>query len=293
MISLAVLPKTRQDEGKLTTSLEKLSEADPTFAVARDAQTGELVITGTSQLHLDIMLNRLKRIYEVSVVTKPPKVAFKETILSKAEGHHKHKKQTGGHGQYGEVYLRLEAGERGSGLVFVDEIKGGKIPSQYIPSVEKGVRSIMERGILAGYPIVDIRCAVFDGSYHDVDSDNYSFEIAGYKAFLEAFMAAKPVLLEPLVNIEVAVPLEKQGAVNAQINSKRGIIQTMDSQGMMQVIKARIPLMEVLNYQSELTSITAGEGSFTMEFSHYDMLPQRIAEDIIRRAKTAREESKA
>jgi elongation factor G len=292
MISLAVLPKTKQDETKLTSSLEKLAEADPTFVVHRDHQTGELVITGISQLHLDIMLNRLKRLFEVSVTTKPPKVAFMETILASAEGHHRHKKQTGGRGQFGEVFLRIEPQERGKGFEFADEIKGGKIPGQFVPAVEKGVRAIMERGILAGCRIVDVRAAVYDGNYHVVDSDSYSFEIAGYKAFLEAFLKAKPVLLEPIVSIEVTVPVEKQGAVNAQINSKRGIIETMDTQGMMQVIRARIPLLEVLSYGSELTSITGGEGSFTMEFSHYDVLPARIADDIIRRHRATQQEEK-
>jgi elongation factor G len=292
VISLAVEPKSKPDEAKMFPSLTKMMESDPTFKVSRDAQTGEFVITGMGQLHLEITLARMKRIYEAQVTTKTPKIPFKETVTSNAEGHHKHKKQTGGHGQYGEAYLRLAPNERGKGFEFVDEIVGGKIPSNYIPSVEKGVRKILERGILAGYPIVDVKCSVFDGSYHDVDSSNESFEIAGYQAFLDGFMKARPVLLEPIVNMDVFVPGTKIGDVTGQIVAKRGLILTVEAQGNFQVVKSKIPLQEISNYSSELNSATAGEGYYTIEFSHFDVVPSNIAQKVIDRAKREREEAK-
>jgi elongation factor G len=271
-------------------SLQKMADSDPTFRVGRDPATGEFLITGLSQLHLDLTLGRMKRIFETQVNTRAPKIPFRETVSAKAEGHHKHKKQTGGHGQYGECYLRLEPQARGVGFEFVDEIVGGKIPSQYLPSIEKGVKNILARGILAGYPIVDVKVAVFDGSFHDVDSDNNSFETAGYFAFLDGFQKARPVLVEPIVKLDVFVPSAKQGQVTQQIISKRGQINTIDTQGNYQVVHAEIPLMEITNYGSELNSATAGEGAYTIEFLRYDTVPSKIADGIIARAKAAREE---
>lgn len=289
MISVAIEPKTKQDEARMIPSLQKMAEGDPTFRVGRDPQTGEFLITGVSQFHLDITLAKMKRLLETQVNTRTPKIPFRETITARAEGHHKHKKQTGGHGQYGEAYLRLEPAPRGSGFEFVDSIVGGKIPSQFIPSIEKGVKSCMARGVLAGYPIQDIRVEVFDGSYHEVDSGNESFEIAGYFAFLDGFQKARPVLLEPIVKMDVVVPAAKQGSVTQQIISKRGQITTIDTQGNYQVVHCEIPLMEIMNYGTELNSITGGEGAYTIEFLRYDQVPAKIAEGIIARARAARE----
>lgn len=280
VISLAVEPKSKKDESKLSISLQKMSDADPTFIATRDQRTHELVISGLGQLHLDITLSRMKNIFEAEVVTKAPKIPFNETCFAKAEGHHKHKKQTGGRGQYGEVYLTVEPAQRGEGFIFQNAITQGKIPSQYIPSIEKGIKNTLEKGVIAGYPVVDVKVTVYDGSFHEVDSDNNSFELAGSKAFKDGFLKAKPVILEPIVNMDVTVPAKFIGDIQGQIISKRGRIQTVEGEGRLQVIKAQVPLMEVLSYATELTAITAGEGSFSMEVSHYDVLPNQIAEKV-------------
>lgn len=285
MVSLAVEPKSRADEQRLSTSLQSLSSSDPTFKVMRDRETLELVITGISQLHIDIMLERLKRRYEVQLNTKPPKIPYKETITIPCKGHHKHKKQTGGRGQYGEVYLNIEPLPRGEGFKFVDKITQGRIPNQYIPAVEKGVKEVIEKGVIAGYHVVDVQVTLYDGSYHEVDSSEASFKIAAWKAFRAGFKEGKPVLLEPIVNMEVVVPARFMGDITGDLNSRRGRITGMDTQQEMQVIRATVPLSEVINYSTQLRSITAGEGSYTIEFSHYDIVPHKLAESIIARAK--------
>ncbi len=290
MVSLAIEPKSKADEKRLSSSLAKLADSDPTFKITREAQTHELVVVGMSSLHLDIVLARLKRRYDVQVVTKQPKIPYKETISSKAEGHHKHKKQTGGHGQYGEVYLKVEPLPHGEGFKFEKEIFGGSIPNQYIPAVEKGVKEVMNNGVIAGYQMVDVQVTVFDGSYHDVDSSEASFKIAGSKAFQNAVSNAKAVLLEPIVNIEVSVPAKFLGSITGDLPSRRGRITGMDSLGDYQVIKATVPLGEVSNYSTELRSITAGEGHYTIELSHYDVVPRKVQEEIVAKAKKAKEE---
>lgn len=284
MVSLAAEPKTKADEQRLTASLHKMSESDPTFKVGRNKQTLELVISGMSQLHIDVILMRLKRKYDVHLVTHQPKVAYLETITGKSDGHHKHKKQSGGRGQYGEVRIRLEPTVRGEGFKFVDEVVQGRIPNQYIPAVEKGIREVLDKGVLAGHQVVDVQVTLYDGSYHDVDSSEAAFKIAASKAFKEAFMNAHPSLLEPIVNIEIAVPSRNMGDITGDLNSRRGRIIGMDSQGTLQVIKAQIPLGEITTYSTELRSITGGEGSYSIDFSHYDVVPQRIAESIIARS---------
>jgi elongation factor G len=289
MISLAVEPKTKQDEARISIALQKMADSDPTFKAGRDQQTLELVITAMSQLHLDVTLARMRRIYEVNVITKTPKIPFKESVMSSAGGHHKHKKQTGGHGQYGEVYIKIEPVERGKGFEFLDEITQGKIPSQYVPSVEKGIRETLEKGVIAGYPVTDVCVRLTDGSYHEVDSGPESFRIAGSKAFKAGFLAANPVLLEPVVNLQVYCPARFIGDVTGQLTSRRGRIQTVETDNDMQIVKAQAPLMEVANYSTELNTITAGEGYFTMELSHYDVLPHRIAEGIIAKSKKQQE----
>ncbi len=291
MVSLAVEPKSRGDEQRISQSLAKVADSDPTFKVTRDRQTAELVISGTSNLHLDVNLNRLKRRYEVQVTTKVPKIPYKETILAKGDGHYRHKKQTGGAGQFAEVWLRVEPLERGKGFEFENETYGGSIPLQFIPSVEKGVRSIMETGVLAGYPIVDVKVAVYDGKDHPVDSKDIAFQIAAREAFKLAFMAARPALLEPIVILEVNVPVKFMGSITSDLNSRRGRILGMDAASGMQVIKAQIPLSEVTNYSTELRSTTGGEGHYTIELSHYDPVPSHVAQTIVEKSKTAKEKA--
>jgi elongation factor G len=291
MVSLAVKPKSRNDEQKISTVLKKLNNEDPTFLADRDAQTGEMVVTGISMLHLETTLGRMKSRFKVDVETSLPKVPYRETIQQSAEGHHKHKKQTGGHGQYGEVYLVLEPVERGEGFVFSDEIVGGVIPRQYIPAVEKGARETIAQGILAGYPVVDVKLRLVDGSYHDVDSSEASFKMAASKAFKDAFEKARPVLLEPIVLVEVSVPSRFMGDITSDLNGRGARIQGMDSMGDLQIIKALVPLREVQKYSTELRSITAGEGSYLLSFSHYDLVPGSKAEAIIAQSKKGEEES--
>ncbi len=290
MVSLAVEPKTKADLARMSESMQKMADSDPTFKFSRDRSTGELVITGRSKLHVEIILARLKRKFDVQVVTKAPKLALKETVLLEAEGHHKHKKQTGGHGQYAEVYLRLKPTTRGEGFKFTDSITQGRIPQQFVPPIEKGIRKTCEKGVVAGFPVVDVEVEVFDGSYHEVDSGPASFELAGSKAFKEAFTRAKPVLLEPIVNIEITVPARFMGDITGDLNSRRGRIQGMDSHGNMSVVRAQIPMMEIMDYETQLRSVTGGEGSYAVDPSHYDVLPHKITESIVARAQKVEEE---
>jgi elongation factor G len=286
MVALAVRPKNRGDEQRIAGGLGKLTEEDKTFTAVRDTQTGELVITGMSTLHLDIMLQRLKNRFDVEVVTSEPKIPYKETITAKAEARYRHKKQTGGRGQYGEVFIRIEPLERGTGFEFVDEVVGGRVPNQYIPAVEKGVREQLAKGVISGNVVEDVRVALYDGSFHPVDSSEQAFKLAASKAFQEAFMSARPVLLEPVVNLEITIPSEFMGDITGDLNSRRGRITGMDQgPGGLQIIMATAPLSEVMRYATELRSITGGRGAYTMEFSHYDVVPQRIAESIIAQAK--------
>jgi len=285
MVSLAVQPKKRGDEQRISGGLAKLADEDRTFVVRRDAQTGELVVSGMSTLHLDVMLERLKSRFDVEVVTSKPKIPYKETITGTADARYRHKKQTGGRGQYGEVFIKLEPLERGQGFEFVDEIVGGRIPNQYIPAVEKGIRETMASGILAGYPVEDVRVRLYDGSFHAVDSSEAAFKTAASKAFQEGFMKAKPVLLEPIVNMEITIPSEFMGDVSGDISSRRGRITGMDQgPGGIQIVKATVPMSEVMHYATELRSMTGGRGAFTMEFAYYDVVPQRTAETVIAQA---------
>jgi len=289
MVSLAVTPKNRNDEQKLGQALRKFDTEDATFQASRDAVTGEMVMTGISMLHLETIIGRMKTRYKVEVDTKLPKVPLRETITGSSEGHHKHKKQTGGHGQYGEVKLILEPVERGEGFIFSDEIVGGVIPRQYIPAVEKGIRELLTTGAIAGYNIVDVKARIIDGSYHDVDSSEAAFKVAATKAFKDAFEQAKPVLLEPIVNIEVSIPSKFMGDITSDMNGRRGRIQGMDAIGDLQIIKAQVPLQEIQTYSTDLRSITAGEGSYIIEFSHYDQVPAKIAESIVAQHKAKEE----
>ncbi|MGQ3684139.1 MAG: elongation factor G [Candidatus Loosdrechtia sp.] len=286
MSSLAVVPKSKGAEKKINECLHKLAEEDKTFKVSYDTLTNELVITGMSNLHLQVMISRLRRRFGIEVETHVPKIPYKETITASVQAQYKHKKQTGGHGQYGEVHIKVEPLPRGAGFEFVDEIAGGVIPRQYIPAVEKGIREAMDKGILIGHPIVDLRVRLHYGSYHDVDSSEASFKIAASHAFRDAFHRARPVLLEPVVNIEVTVPAKFMGEITGNLSSHRGHIKGMEAMGDMQVVYAAIPLASVANYEAELKSMTAGQGSFTMEHSHYDIVPAHLMQSVIAQAQS-------
>ena len=290
MVAMAVEPKTKQDLARMSESMHKMADSDPTFHFSRDPGTGELVITGRSKLHVEIILARLRRKFHVEVITHPPRLALKEAIQTAAEGHHKHKKQSGGHGQYGEVYLRLKPTPRGEGFKFTDSITQGRIPQQYVPAIEKGIRKTIEKGVIAGYPVVDVEVEVYDGSYHDVDSGPASFELAGSKAFKDAFAKSRPVILEPIVHIEITVPSRFMGDITGDLNSRRGRIEGMESQGQMNVVRAHIPMMEIMDYETQLRSVTGGEGSYSTEPSHYDVMPHKLAEAVIAKAKKPVEE---
>ncbi|MFH1422477.1 MAG: elongation factor G [Planctomycetota bacterium] len=292
MVSLAVSPKARGDEQKISGSLAKVADEDSTFTVEYKPETSELVITGNSVLHLDVMLKRLSKRFNVNVETSTPKIPYKETATTTTESHYRHKKQTGGRGQFGEVYVRVESLPRGSGFEFVDEIVGGAIPGRFVPAVEKGIRESMIKGPLAGYPVEDVLVALYDGSFHTVDSDDFSFRIAGAKAFQEGLLSAKPVLLEPIVDIEISIPSQVMGEITGDLNSRRGRIQGMDSLGDIQVLKAKVPLAEIANYSTELRSITGGEASYVISFSHYDVVPPNVTQAIIEKAKAQKEKEK-
>jgi elongation factor G len=299
MFGLAVTPKARGDEQKISQQLSKLAEEDPTFKYYTDRQTHEMVIQGLGELHLRLILEKLKN-RGLHVDTKPPKIAYRETVLQKADGHHRHKKQTGGAGQFGEVFLRVEPLEEGSaarkekggsGLEIVNEIFGGTIPGQFIPAVEKGIHDVMDSGAIAGYPIQDIRVAITDGKHHPVDSKEIAFRTAGRYALKDAIAKARPVLLEPIVNMEVTVPEAQMGTITGDLSGKRGRIQGTDVlPGGMAQVKAQAPLAEVMQYQSQLKSVTGGQGSFVMELSHYEPVPPQVQQQVVSQYKPKAEE---
>jgi len=280
-ISASVKPKTRQDEDKISTALHKLAAEDPTFKVTHDPQTKELIISGLGDLHLLIMVNRMKKRFSVEVELGKPKVSYKETITRSAKVQGKFKRQSGGRGQYGDVWIEISPLEKGRGFEFVDKIFGGAIPRNYIPSVEKGVRQACLEGAVAGYPIEDIRVTLCDGSYHEVDSSDMAFQIAGAMALRKAMMAASPVLLEPIMEAEVVIPEEHLGAISGDANARRGRIMGMDVKGKTQIVKVEVPQSEMFTYASDLRSLTGGRGSYTMHFSHYDQVPHKVASVII------------
>jgi len=283
--SASVKPKTRQDEEKISSALSRLTSEDPTFGVSRDTQTKELIISGMGELHLNVIIERMMRKYQASVELGTPKVPYQETITKKIKVQGKYKKQTGGHGQYGDVWIEVEPLERGKSFEFVDKIVGGAIPRNFIPSVEKGIKKSMAEGILAGYPITDIRVTLYDGSYHPVDSSDIAFQIAASMALKKALETAGSVLLEPIMNVEIVVPDEFMGQITGDINSRRGRVLGMEPKGKNQVVKATIPLAEMFKYTSDLRSVTGGRGNYTMSFSHYEIVPSRIAQGIIDKAK--------
>lgn len=289
-ISFAIEPASRGDEDKIGNAVSKIMEEDPSLRFTRDPQTKEFLLSGSGQLHIEVSVAKLKKKYGVEVILKPPKVPYRETITGNADVQGRHKKQTGGHGQFGDCKIRLEPLPRGQGFEFANEIFGGSIPRQYIPAVEKGIQEAAERGFLAGFPVVDFKVTLYDGSYHDVDSSELAFKIAGSLAFRKGMEQAHAVLLEPIMNLEVYVPEENAGDIMGDLNSRRGRIQGMDVKGSMQVVRAQVPMAEILNYQPSLTSMTGGRGSFHMEKSHYDIVPAHLAEKVIEQSKGDQEE---
>jgi len=281
----AIEPKTRADEDKLAPALHKLMEDDPMLRFYRDPQTSEFLIGGAGQPHIEAVLSKLKRRYHTDVVLKAPKVPYRETVRGIAEAQGRHKKQTGGHGQFGDCKIRIEPQPRGTGVVFENDIFGGAIPRQYIPAVEKGIRESAARGYLAGYPVVDIKVTVFDGSYHDVDSSEMSFKMAARLAFRKCMEQAKPTLLEPVMRVEIEAPEECAGALIGDLTGRRGRVQGMESGDTGTVVRAEVPMAEILSYNTALTAITQGRGSFRLEMSHYDFVPPPLAAKILATAK--------
>jgi len=289
MHSLAIEPKRRGDEQKISDALHKLAAEDPTFRVEHNATVNQTIISGLGDLHMRYILDRMAGQYHVEVTTRPPRIPYRETITARAEGHHRHKKQTGGAGQFGEVYLRVEPLKRGSGFEFVDQVKGGVIPNQFIPAVEKGVRQVLEAGPVAGYPVHDVRVIVYDGKHHDVDSKEVAFIAAGKRAFMDAIGKARAIVLEPIVDIEITAPESSMGDIAGDLSAKRGQLSGTDSAapGTL-VIKGQVPLAELNNYQAKLKSVTAGQGSYSIEFSHYDPVPANVQKELAAtHAKTA------
>ena len=285
VISFAVRPKTRNDEDKLGSSLSRMIEEDPTLRFRKDPQTNEFILAGMGETHVEVAVEKLKRVYGVEVELRTQKIAYLETLKGKAEAQGKHKKQTGGRGQYGDCWIRLEPQPRGKGFEYVDGIVGGSIPRQYIPAVEKGIVERMGKGVIAGYPVVDVKATVFDGSFHNVDSSEMAFKIAGSLAFKKAALAAKPVLLEPIAEMEVVIPEENVGDIIGDLNGRRGRVLGVDALGKSQIVRCQVPLAEVLRYSSDLRSITSGRGQFTMKVSHYEEIPAVIAEKVISESK--------
>jgi len=281
VISVRIEPKTKADQEKMSLSLKKLAEEDPTFTVKGDIETGETIISGMGELHLEIIVDRMKREFKVEGNVGRPQVAFKETIKEMAEAEGKYIRQSGGRGQYGHVFLRVEPKKRGEGFEFVNEIKGGIIPQEFIPAVGKGVKEAMEKGVLAGYPLVDLEVALYDGSFHEVDSSEFAFKIAGSIALQAACKRAKLVLLEPLMKLEVISPPEFFGTVIGDLGAKRGKVEETEDRGEMKIIRAKVPLVEMFGYATTLRSLTQGRGTFTMEFDCYTEVPQTIAQEII------------
>ncbi len=291
-ITFAIEPKSRADEDKLGPGIHKMMEEDAMLRFFRDPQTKEFLIAGTGQQHIEVVVSKMKKRYHTEVILKAPKVPYRETIRGKADVQGRHKKQTGGHGQYGDCKIKMEPLGRGGQFEFVNDIFGGAIPKNYIPAIEKGIKDAAARGYLAGFPVVDFRVVLYDGSYHDVDSNDMSFQMAGRIAFRKAMEQAKPTLLEPVMAAEITIPDEFAGSIMGDLNSRRGRIQGMDNKGGTTIVKAEVPMSEMLTYGVDLTSMTQGRGSFNMEMHHYDAVPGMLQEKIIEKAKAERGEVK-
>jgi elongation factor G len=289
-ITFAIEPKSRGDEDKISSALARITEEDPAIKYHRDPQTKQLLLSGTGQLHVEVTVAKLRKRYGVEVLLKTPKIPYRETIRGRADVQGRHKKQTGGHGQFGDCRIKLEPLPRGANFEFVDEIFGGAIPRNYIPAVEKGIQDAATRGFLAGYPVVDFRVTLYDGSYHPVDSSELAFKVAGSLAFKKGMEEAHPVLLEPIMNVEIYAPQEYAGDIMGDLTSRRGRLQGIDVKRGTQVIKAQVPMAEMVTYAPVLTSMTGGRGSYHMEFSHYDEVPAHVAQKIIEEARKERGE---
>jgi elongation factor G len=283
--TFAIEPKTRGDEDKIGSAFQRLMEEDPVLRLTRDAQTHEMLLSGMGQLHIEVVVGRLRKRYKVEVDLKKPKIPYRETIKGSAEGHGRHKKQTGGHGQFGDCKIRMKPLPRGEDFQFVDKIFGGSIPKTFIPAVEKGIREARIKGFVAGYPMVDFEVELYDGQYHDVDSSEMSFKIAGSLAFKDAVAKCRPTLLEPIMSVEIAVPDEYAGSVMGDLSSRRGRPQGMEPKGNLQIVKAQVPLAEMLSYDAELTSMTGGRGSYHMEMDHYDEVPAHLQDKVVAAAR--------
>ena len=284
-ISFAITPKTRGEDEKVSNGLRRLGEEDPAMELRFDPQTKEMIISGTSQVHVEVILDKLKRRFGVEVDLHPPQVPYRETIRKKANAQGRHKKQTGGRGQFGDCWIEVEPQPRGEGYKFEDAIFGGSIPRNFIPAVEKGIVEALDHGVIAGYPVVDVKVKLYDGSYHTVDSSELAFKLAGGLAWNKAMTEAMPVLLEPVMNVEVVAPEENMGDIMGDLSSRRGRPQGAESMGEMHIIRAQVPLAEMLTYAPQLRSMTAGRGSFTLEFDHYEEVPAHLIEKIVADAK--------
>ncbi len=289
-VSFSVKPKNRSDEDKISGVLGKLKAEDPTFQMTRDKQTHELIISGMGDMHLKTMIARMKDRYGVDVAIGTPKVAYKETITGNGDSQYRHKKQSGGAGQFAEVWMRVEPLPRGEGFEFVDEVVGGAIPKQFIGSCEKGVKQALDEGTVAGYPVIDVKVIVYDGKTHPVDSKDIAFQIAAAHAFRESCDKARPVLLEPIMNVELTVPEQNMGDITGSLSSRRGRVQGMNPEGGMQVVKAQIPLEEMYKYANELKSLTAGRATYTMSFSHYEAVPPNVVQKVVEQSKKGKKE---
>jgi elongation factor G len=292
-IAFAIEPKARGDEDKISSALMRIMEEDPTIKFGRDERTKEVLISGQGQLHVEVVVAKLKKKYGVDVILHPPKVPYRETITKSADAHGRHKKQSGGHGQFADCKIKIEPLPRGSDFEFVDEIFGGSIPRGFIPAVEKGIQDARMHGFLAGFPVVDFRVRLIDGQYHDVDSSEMAFKIAGSLAFREGMANARPTILEPMMHVDVNAPTEYIGDLMGDLTSRRGKMDGIDSEEESQVIHARVPMSEMLTYGSTLRSITQGRGAFHMEFSHYEEVPRGLQEKIIAEAKKSHPEQAA
>jgi elongation factor G len=293
-ISFAIEPKTRADEDRISQAIHRITEEDPTARIERDPETNELIISGNGQLHVEIITDRLKKRFNVTVDLKPPKIPYKETIKGKSDVQGKYKKQTGGRGQYGDVKIKMEPLPRGKDFEFEDKIFGGAIPKNFIPSIEKGIQEARKKGVVAGYPAVDFKVILHDGSYHDVDSSDIAFKVAASMAFKKGMKQAKPTILEPIMSVEVYTPETYMGDIMGNLNGRRGKVQGMEQKGSLHIIKAQVPMAEMLDFEPTLTSITGGRGSFMMEFSRYEEIPfqlqQKIVEEAVKEGRVKAEE---
>jgi len=283
-ISFAIEPKTRADEDRISQAIHRITEEDPTVRIEREPETNELIISGNGQLHVEIVTDRLKKRYNVNVDLKPPKIPYKETIKGKSDVQGKYKKQTGGRGQYGDVKIKMEPLRKGQDFEFEDKIFGGAIPKNFIPSIEKGIQEARKKGVVAGYPTVNFKVILYDGSYHDVDSSDIAFKVAASMAFKKGMKGARPTILEPIMNIEVYSPEAYMGDIMGNLNGRRGKVQGMEQKGNLRIIKAKVPMAEMLDFEPTLTSITGGRGSYLMEFSHYEEVPGQIQQKVINEA---------